>query len=147
MDEHDRQDNQIKHQAMVLAQTREARNAASDFVNAYNRFYPTDGCEAYVGGSLEVILAKFNQGEIRVLVIVERLLEGFDRKHVSVAAIARNVLFSSRVLFAQFVGRAVRKYNDQDPVTTMVVSHQHYNQKRNYEQFDEVAPDYNVDNY
>ena len=147
MDEHDQQDNQIKHQAMVLTQTKEARNAASDFVDAYNHFYPMDGCETYVGGSPKAILAKFNQGEIRVLVIVGRLLEGFDRKHVSVAAIARNVHYSSRVLFAQFVGRAVRKYNDQDRVSTMFVSHQQYNQKRNFEQFDKVAPDNNVDDY
>ena len=106
-----------------------------------------DGCEAYVGGAPKAILKKFIQDEIRVLVIVGRLLEGFDRKQVSVAAIARNVHYSSRVLFAQFIERAVRKYNDRDPVTTMVVSHQIYNQRRNYEQFNKVAPDYNVDDY
>ena len=147
LDKHDQQDQQIKHQAMVLAQTKEARNAALDFVDAYNLLYPMDGCEKYVSGSHRAILKNFTEGKIRVLVIVGRLLEGFDRKQVSVAAIARNVHYSSRVLFAQFIGRAVRKYNDRDPVTTMVVSHQIYNQRRNYEQFDKVAPDYDIEDY
>ena len=147
MDEHDQQDQQVKHQAMVLAQTIEIRNAATDFVDVYNQFYPMDGCEAYVSGSHKAVLKNFTEGKIRVLVIVGRLLEGFDRKQVSVAAIARNVHYSSRVLFAQFVGRAVRKYNDRDPVTTMIVSHRIYKQRRNYEQFDTIAPDYNVEDY
>ena len=130
---------------MVLTQTIETLNPAAEFVETYNREFPNDGCERYTGDSRRSILTKFEEGEIRVLVIVGKLLEGFDRKNVSVAAIVRNVALSSRVLFAQFVGRAVRKFHSEDNVTTMVVSHEYYKQRENFEQFDEVPDDDNVD--
>ena len=130
---------------MVLTQTIETLNPAAEFVETYNREFPNDGCERYTGDSRRSILTKFEEGEIRVLVIVGKLLEGFDRKHVSVAAIARNVAPSSRVLFAQFVGRAVRKFDSNDNVTTMVVSHKIFNQKVNFDQFDQLPDDDNVD--
>ena len=130
---------------MVLTQTIKFLNPAADFVETYNYFFPNDGCERYTSDSHRSILTRFEQGEIRVLVVVGKLLEGFDRKNVSVAAIARNVAPSSRVLFAQFVGRAVRKFDSEDNVTTMVVSHEVYKQRVNIEQFDQVPDDDNVD--
>ena len=145
MNQHDQQDPCLKHQAMVLTQTIETLNPANEFVEIYNQIFPNDGCERYTGDSQRSILTRFEKGEIRVLVIVGKLLEGFDRNHVSVAAIARNVAPSSRVLFAQFVGRAVRKFDSEDNVTTMVVSHENFNQKVNFEQFDQVPDDDNVD--
>ena len=145
MNQHDEQDPRLKHQAMVLTQTIETLNPADKFVEIYNQIFPNDGCERYTGDSQRSILTRFEKGEIRVLVIVGKLLEGFDRKNVSVAAIARNVAPSSRVLFAQFVGRAVRKFDSKDNVTAMVVSHEKFNQKVNFEQFDQVPDDDNVD--
>ena len=147
MNHHDEQDPRFKHQAMVLTQTITFLNPAVDFVEIYDEMFPNDGCERYTSDSSQNILKKFEQGEIRVLVVVGKLLEGFDRKNVSVAAIARNVARSSRVLFAQFVGRAIRKFDSEDNVTTMVVSHEDYNQRVNFKQFDQLPDDDNVDDF
>ena len=92
------------------------------------------------------ILKDFLSGDIRVLVVAGKLLEGFDRKNVSVVGIARRVARKSKVLFAQFVGRAVRKFDNDDLVTTMIVSHKFYNQRENYDQFDKVTDYDNCDN-
>ena len=60
-------------------------------------------------------------------------------------AIVRNVAPTSRVLFAQFIGRAVRKIDCNDPITAMVISHPVFDQRRNFEQFDCIAEEENVD--
>lgn len=70
-----------------------------------------------------------------MLVVCGRLLEGFDQKTVSVAVILRNVAASSRVLFTQFVGRAVRKIHPADPVSTVVLSHAKHKQLANFEAY------------
>ena len=144
LNQHDEQDPSLKHQAMVLAQTRKDLNAASTFCGVYNQLYPGK-CMDYVTGTNDGVLEAYENGDIRTLVVVGKLLEGFDHKEVSVVAIVRNVAKNSRVLFAQFVGRAVRKVRPDDPVTAMIVSHPKFNQKVNHEQFDEIAEEDNVD--
>ena len=70
-----------------------------------------------------------------MVVVIFRLIEGFDRKNVSVVGILRNVQPQSRVGYsAQFVGRAVCKLHPQDPVkTTIIVAH---DQLQTYRQFE-----------
>ena len=94
-------------------------------------------CEIYVGGSKQDVLKSFQDGSIaiRTLVVVNKLREGYDNKRVSVAAIVRNVAKESRVLFAQFVGRAIRKAHPDNPVTAVVIAHKRHKQRENYEQF------------
>ena len=163
MDEHDRLDPRHKHQAMVLTQTISGLYSAKNFVETYCRvcnYNPNDMCEMYTSEPIvyesedgeaiynmspEYIFQKFVNGDIRVLVVVGKLLEGFDRKHVSVAGIVRKVARESKVLFTQFVGRALRKLDNDDPVTTMIVSHKFYNQRENYNQFDKVTDYDNID--
>ncbi len=136
---------------MVLTQTVSTRNPAEDFRDAYNAVIKEAGaveeaCEMYVSGSSPEVLRKFKGGNTRTLIIVGRLLEGYDNNRVSVVAIVRNVAPESRVLFAQFVGRAVRKAHPADPVNTVVVSHGKYHQRVNFDQFDQVAErDYDYD--
>lgn len=79
------------------------------------------------------------ESNTRVLVVIFCLTEGFDCKNVSVAAILRNVAPSSRVYFAQFVGRAVRKLHPDDPVKATVISHKVHNQRANYDAFEKLA--------
>ena len=76
-----------------------------------------------------------NDRNTRVLVVIYRLTEGFDYKEVSVVAILRNVNKKSRVYFAQFVGRAVRKLHKDDPVIATVISSTHYRQRTNFDAF------------
>ena len=76
-----------------------------------------------------------NGRNTRVLVVIYRLTEGFDYKEVSVVAILRNVNKKSRVYFAQFVGRAVRKLHKDDPVIATVISSTHYRQRIHFDAF------------
>ena len=147
LDEHDTEDRTIKHQALVMAQTIDALNSAHFFKMAHDavRRGPIDTCEVYVGSTPQEILRQFDSEKIRILVIVGKLLEGYDNNRVSVVAIVRNVAKRSKVLFTQFVGRAVRKAHRDDPVTAMIVSHEIFNQKGNFEQFDKVTEEENVD--
>ena len=147
LDQHDAQDPSVKHQAMVLTQSIETLNSAKAFKQAYNAAVPPSDevCEIYVSGSPPNNLRRFEKGEIRTLVIVGRLIEGFDNKCISVVAIARNVAPQSKVLFAQFVGRAVRKTSKNDPITATVISHLVFNQRVNFNQFDEVTEEDNID--
>ena len=143
---HDLQDQSVRHQAMVLTQTKEMQNAAKDFRQAYYEVTSNpEKCAVYISGTKEDILKKYVRGEIRTLVVIGRLLEGFDHNSVSVVAIVRNVASKSRVLFAQFVGRAVRKVRKEDPVEAVLVSHEYYDQGPNYRQFEdnnaEIAQD------
>ena len=140
LNEHDRADPTVRHQGMVLTQTKVGINPAETFCDIYNRLYPHK-CAVYVSETRKDILSKFVRGDIRVLVIIGRLLEGFDHKPVSVLGIVRNIQPTSRVLFAQFVGRAVRKNSPSDPVSAQIVTHVHFNQRQNYNTFEQLAED------
>ena len=146
LDQHDAQDPSVKHQAMGLTQTIETLNSAKAFKQAYNAAVPSDEfCEIYVSGSLSNNLRRFEKGEIRTLIIVGRLIEGFDNKCISVVAIACSVAPQSKVVFAQFVGRAVCKTSKNDPITATIISHLVFNQRVNFNQFDEVTEEDNID--
>ena len=129
---------------MVLTQTIESGgiNPAEDFCDSYNSIVPREyRCEMYVGSSKQDILRSYQKGNIRTLVVVNKLKEGYNNKRVSVVAIVRNVAKESRVLFAQFVGRAMRKAHPDDPVTAVIIAHKRHKQRENYEQFDKVPDD------
>ena len=105
LDRHDKEDDRVKHkhQGMVLAQT---KDRAEKFCSIYNDC-DDHKCALYVGNSPKDVLQQFVSGQIRILVVVGRLQEGFDHNKVSVVGIIRKV--KSPVLFTQFVGSAVCK--------------------------------------
>jgi len=151
LNEHDLTYDEVKHKGMVLTQTKTAKNSAIRFCEIYNKLFPqtpkkcqvyitktkTDALDAYVND--ESVLNNFVKGKTRVLVIIGRLLEGFDHNRVSVLGIVRNIAPTSRVLFAQFVGRAVRKTSPNDPVLAQIVTHKHFDQLQNYDTFEKLA--------
>lgn len=126
---------------MVIAQTKEGLNDADTFQVVYNTQNFYGNCEKYVSGTDRAVLESFDRGEIRTLVVVGKLREGYDNKYVSVVAILRKIAATSRVLFAQLIGRAVRKLHANDPVNVAVISHHRFRQRGNYENFmrEEVA--------
>ena len=126
---------------MVIAQTKEDINSARNFCLLYNNSYPGH-CEVYDGDSPSTVLTRFRKGKFRTLVVIGKLLEGFDHKLISVLGIVRNIAPTSRVLFAQFVGRAVRKTRVDDPITAQIVTHVCFNQRVNYNNFDRVTDEY-----
>jgi len=143
---HDQADPSVDHQGMVLTQTKTGLNPAETFCDIYNQLFPNK-CAVYVSETRRDILEQFRSGKIRTLVIIGRLLEGFDHKPVSVLGIVRNIAPTSRVLFAQFVGRAVRKNNPSDPVPAQIVTNPYFNQLQNYITFEQLAEEDPTDEY
>ena len=130
---------------MVLTQTVRGINSAENFCQAYNYVNNPDQCGMYVGNASVEVLQRFQNGITRTLVVVDRLREGYDNKRVSVVAIVRNVGPKSTVLFAQFVGRAIRKVCPDDPVTAVIIAHRRHHQRQNYDHFDQVNDEANDD--
>mmetsp|Transcript_45773 Transcript_45773/g.115230 ORF Transcript_45773/g.115230 Transcript_45773/m.115230 type:complete len:240 (-) Transcript_45773:126-845(-) len=129
---HNEQDPTTQHQAMILVGTiAESQTVA----RIYNEVAGNVVCLSYAGKASREVVTSFKANKLQCLVIVGKLLEGFDQKSVSVVGILRNVAAASRVLFTQFVGRAVHKMTPADPVTAMVVSHVRHNQRENFEVF------------
>ena len=137
LDEHDAMDKDHKHQGMVLAADIEEAKTIAKLWNTV--IGGQDECETFVSKDRPQARKKFEAGSLRMVVVIYRLIEGFDRKNVSVVGILRNVQPQSRVYFAQFVGRAVRKLHPGDPVKATIISHRVHNQKINYETFEELA--------
>jgi hypothetical protein len=146
--EHDTKNPTVWHQGMVLAQTVDLVNSAEVFVEEYNRGLPPgrEQAKLFVAGHNMTVVERF-QGfdgkksdesvKFRVLVVVGRLLEGFDHSPISVVGVAHNV--SSRVLFEQFVGRAVRRTNEGDVATACIVTHAMFGQRGNFDLIDTIA--------
>ncbi len=62
----------------------------------------------------EKAIVEYKKGQIDVLVNVNMLGEGFDHTNISVAAIFRP--FRSLAPYAQFIGRALRKIQEDNPI-------------------------------
>ena len=142
---HDSKNPDHFHQAMILCQTIETRNPSDSFVKAYNQSVNNDRemCHAYTGKTSKQTLDRFLKKKFRTLIIVGRLTEGFDHPNVSVVGIARNV--QSRILFAQFVGRALRKLDSNDTVDACIVSDKIFEQRKMWENFETLPDDDEVD--
>lgn len=137
---HDKLDPSTKHQAMILAQSIRTLNGAEAMVQCYNRLFPGKATAYHSGSGNATILENFRSGKIQVLVVVGKLLEGFDHKPVSVLGIARNVAQKSRVLFTQFVGRAVRKVShENENISAIVCAHVQHSQEHNFSALDSLA--------
>eukprot|EP00043_Microstomoeca_roanoka_P021994 m.255886 g.255886 ORF g.255886 m.255886 type:complete len:416 (+) comp20461_c0_seq1:112-1359(+) len=138
----------VRHKAMVLAQTKEGVNSAHTALQAFDEVCGEGYAALYVEGSQDHILGRFTgEAGSRVLIIVGRLLEGFDHKPISVVGIFRNVARASRVLFTQFVGRCVRRCEGEAGILATVISDARFNQQPNYENLDrivDVDPEDNV---
>ena len=115
---------------IITYTTDEARRIAAEF----NRQ------DVYVANSHANILVQFKNNGRKCLVVCGRLLEGFNQRSVSVVGIHRNIQLQSRVLFTQFVGRAVRTIcPGQRDVIAEVVAHQDFHQLQNFELLDRLA--------
>lgn len=78
---------------------------------------------------------------IKLVVIVKKLLEGFDHPPISIAAIMTRI--KSRVKFAQFLGRAQRVVRVQEGLESAeifadVVTHSFFEQEENYRAYEEA---------
>lgn len=81
----------------------------------------------------KAVMKKINNNEVRILVIVKKLLEGFDYPRVSVAGIVTRI--RSPLVFAQFVGRARRVIRGEENVVADIITHEYFEQQRLHDDF------------
>jgi superfamily II DNA or RNA helicase len=85
------------------------------------------------GKELKPVMKKFKCEEIRILVIVKKLLEGFNYPQISVVGIVTRV--RSSLAFAQFIGRARRVIRGERNIAADVITHEYFEQVDRYEDF------------
>ena len=87
------------------------------------------------------LMKRIRSNEVKLVVVVEMLLEGFDHPPISIAAILTKIV--SKLKFAQFVGRAQRIVRGQgcdesDEIFADLVSHSYFQQEQNYVAYEEA---------
>lgn len=87
------------------------------------------------------LMKRIRSNKVKLVVVVEMLLEGFDHPPISIAAILTKIV--SKVKFAQFVGRAQRIVRGQgcdesDEIFADIVTHSYFQQEQNYVGYDEA---------
>ncbi len=75
------------------------KSEANRFAKLLNTTAKRDTAASYTGDTKnsDNILRQFEKGEFRILVVCGKLLEGYDRKQISVCAIVRKVSRKSKV--------------------------------------------------
>ena len=131
-------DSDIPHMAIAIAKD---IYYADRLLELWNIYYPNEPAETYysekTSNEKDKIMRKLKSNQLRLVIIVAMLLEGFDHPPISIAAITCNI--NSPVRFVQFVGRAQRIYREvpgyTDSVTADIVTHEDYQQRQNYDNF------------
>ena len=84
--------------------------------------------------NLNKIMKEIDKKLIRIIVIVQKLLEGFDCPCVSVAGILTRIRSAPK--FAQFIGRARRViHGEADNVVADVITHKYFEQDKLYRKY------------
>lgn len=83
-------------------------------------------------------MQKITSNQVKLVVVVAMLQEGFDHPPISIAAILTKIVSAPK--FVQFIGRAQRIYRSQavaeaDAICADIVSHVRYEQGRHYQNF------------
>ena len=129
----------IPHMAMAI--TRDTKGA-NKLVEVWKVLNPDAPASVYHSGvkpkrRREEVFNQILENKLKLVVVVEMLLEGFDHPPISIAAVATKIV--SPVKFVQFVGRAQRIYRGtQDSEVNgiaHIVTHSHYEQGDNYRKF------------
>ena len=128
------------HMAILAAYSIEEANVIAD---KWNESFPDDPPSAapmHSGLKKEErkeIEMRLKSGQLKLIVIVQMLLEGFDHPPISIAVIATRI--RSPVKFAQFIGRAQRVVRCDAGVeqrgVANIITHQYFEQNENYELF------------
>jgi len=108
------------------------------FCDIYSKYYPGK-CAAYTCNDHKSVLDDFVSGTVRVLVTTANLLDDIASNRVSVLGVMYEIIPSSRILFDQFISKAVCRSSPDDQVDVEVVTHEHFHQKRNFENFEKIV--------
>ena len=133
--------NNDPHMAFAIAKDHYHANRVAELWNECWKEAPaiTYTSEKKNESSLPEKLAKIRANQVRLVVVVDMLQEGFDHPPVSICAIMTNI--GSPVKFVQFVGRGQRIARDSqgnpesETVVAHIVTHRHFQQAENYEKF------------
>ena len=129
----------VPHMAMAI--TKDTKGA-DKLVEVWKVLNPDAPASVYHSGvkpkrRREEVFNQILENKLKLVVVVEMLLEGFDHPPISIAAVATKIV--SPVKFVQFVGRAQRIYRGtQDSEVNgiaHIVTHSHYEQGDNYRKF------------
>lgn len=132
--------NNIPH--MAIAITKDTRQA-NQVQQLWNTQCKDDSAVVYHSqltvGELGRIMTRIKNNDVKLVVVVEMLKEGFDHPPISLAVILTKIV--SPVKFTQFVGRAQRIVRTPDGkseskfIHAHVVTHCYFKQEKNYEKF------------
>jgi len=133
--------NNIPHMAFAIAKDHFHANLVEELWNVFWKDAPaiTYTSEKKNESPLQEKLAKIRANQVRLVVVVDMLQEGFDHPPVSICAIMTNI--GSPVKFVQFIGRGQRIARDSqgnlesDTIRAHIVTHRHFQQTENYEKF------------
>jgi superfamily II DNA or RNA helicase len=132
LSEHDRQQPQVYHKAMVLVF--KVETAITVARNLKKATY----CTSDESTDRNKKIFDENNDTYRVLVVCGKLLEGYDNSNISLCVILRNV--RSLITFTQFVGRCLRVSPglNIDRVKAIVLSYSGFNQKEMWQKYQQI---------
>ena len=132
--------NNIPH--MAIAITKDTRQA-NQVQQLWNTQCKDDSAVVYHSqltvGERGRIMTRIKNNDVKLVVVVEMLKEGFDHPPISLAVILTKIV--SPVKFTQFVGRAQRIVRTPDGkseskfIHAHVVTHCYFKQEKNYKKF------------
>jgi superfamily II DNA or RNA helicase len=132
LSEHDRQQPQVYHKAMVLVF--KVETAITVARNLKKATY----CTSDESTDRNKKIFDENNDTYRVLVVCGKLLEGYDNSNISLCVILRNV--RSLITFTQFVGRCLRVSPglNIDRVKAIVLSYSGFNQTEMWNKYQQI---------
>ena len=130
--------NSIPHMAMVIARD---IGSAKTAVVLWNKLFGNTAIGYHSGLSTlrrKKMMPTIKKNEVKLVVVVDMLQEGFDHPPISIAAILTKI--TSPVKFVQFIGGAQRivrneRVAESPNVVADVVTHIRFQQRENYEMF------------
>jgi len=148
LNQHDIMEPRVRHQAIILVRL---TDDAADLARSLNTYRNEEFAVSITSGTAsQANIQLYSQGYFRVGIVCRMLLEGYDNSKISTCLIMRNVHPSSKVLFAQFVGRACRmsRFQDgsRDPVNAAIISFPQFGQRLLWQAMEELNDVDPVDN-
>lgn len=132
--------NKVPHMAMAITKN---TTEAERVVDLWNQNYGRDTAFSYHSrlppAVREERMRRIKRNQVKLVVVVSMLQEGFDHPPISIAAILTNI--GSVPKFVQFIGRAQRIYRSQDRpeadgICADIITHKFFNkQEEHYQKF------------
>ena len=130
----------VPHMAIAICKDKEAANHAVEMWNALCGDRSAVGFHSGMRKhQLLKMKKKIDNNEVKLVVVVAMLQEGFDHPPISIAAIMTKIV--SPVKFVQFIGRAQRivrrgGHQESPDIRADIITHISYQQKENYLKFE-----------